>query len=165
MFPSPTEPNIETRLFADYFQFYLQDDDIEKGNLEDAWTDAASHRQLAVAPFVLGVGTARNMEVPVRVFLGASPTNLDLAQYDLVNRAGLENETGRIVLAGCTDYFPDAIRFDVPIGYLDVVIGYGQLDSLSEDELDGNDFYDVFIVPTESSIKTETLKDTRTKRG
>ena len=54
-------------LFADYFQFYLQDDDQSFGDLSAAWTGEATERLLAVAPHVIGVGTARNMTVPVSV--------------------------------------------------------------------------------------------------
>lgn len=36
-------------LFADCFQFYIQDENVD-GNLSDAWTDDAVERLLAVAP-------------------------------------------------------------------------------------------------------------------
>ncbi|HEX5885608.1 MAG TPA: hypothetical protein VFY67_13795, partial [Pyrinomonadaceae bacterium] len=53
-------------LFADYFQFYLQDEKVD-GNLSDAWNEQAVTNLLAVAPGTIGVGTVRNMEVPVEV--------------------------------------------------------------------------------------------------
>ena len=54
----------EYTLFADYFQFYLQDESAG-GDLSNSWTQEAVDRLLAVAPGTLGVGTVRNMNVPV----------------------------------------------------------------------------------------------------
>jgi hypothetical protein len=61
-------------LFADYFQFYLQDEKVD-GNLSDAWTEQAVQDLLAIAPGTIGVGTVRNMDVPVEVeLLQSTPT-------------------------------------------------------------------------------------------
>ncbi|MGQ0543280.1 MAG: hypothetical protein ACT4O9_15765 [Blastocatellia bacterium] len=155
------EQVVETELFADYFQFYLQDDDISKGNLEDAWTKEAVDRLLAADQFVVGIGTVRNMDVPVRITVTKADLDIDFDKYDLVNRCGLEIWTERIVIAGCTDYFPDALRIEVPAGFYDIRIGYGNLDSIRENGLDGDDFYDVLISPTSGPIEVQTLKDAR----
>ena len=56
----------EFTLFADYFQFYLQDE-AASGDLSEAWTVDAVDRLLAVSPGVIGIGTVRNMDVPVEV--------------------------------------------------------------------------------------------------
>ena len=50
-------------LFADYSQFYLQEDDARYGDL--AWTEKAVERMLALGPHVIGIRTARSMTVPV----------------------------------------------------------------------------------------------------
>jgi len=41
----------ELNLFADYFQFYLQDESAE-GDVSEAWTDEAVARMLAVTPSI-----------------------------------------------------------------------------------------------------------------
>lgn len=156
---------VETELFADYFQFYLQDDDHSKENLEDCWDEMAINRLLAIDRFVAGLGTVRNMNVPVRITFMPDSLNIDFDKYDLVNRCGLEIETGRIVVAGCTDYFADALRIEVPIGYYEMQIGYGNLDSLSADGLDGDDFYDIYISPADCPIEIQTLRDPRHNRN
>jgi hypothetical protein len=53
-------------LFADCYQFYLQDEDAD-GDLSDSWNEQAVKNLLAVAPGTIGVGTVRNMDVPVEV--------------------------------------------------------------------------------------------------
>jgi hypothetical protein len=53
-------------LFADYYQFHIQDESAD-GNLSDAWTEEAFDRLLAVAPGTVGIGTVRNMDVPITI--------------------------------------------------------------------------------------------------
>lgn len=142
---------IELTLFADYHQFYLQDDDIRFGDLSNAWTPEATERLLAVSEHVVGVGTVRNINVPVHVAVDSQLPDLDPSKWDKINRASLACDTGRIVIAGCTDYFPDAKRIQVAPGVYDVLVGYRNLESLSEDGLEGDDSYHVFLAPSRNS--------------
>src|SRR5262249_32525551 len=124
-------------IFADYHQFYLQDDDQSFGDLSAAWTEEATDRLLAVAPHVIGVGTVRNMAVPVSVVVHESHPEIDSEQWDHITTASLQIDTGRIVVAGCTDYYPDAARISVEPGIYEAIICYSKLASLSADGLDG----------------------------
>src|SRR5262245_38672877 len=54
----------ELSLFADYFQFYIQDEAVV-GDLSQSWGEEATSRLLAIAPGTIGIGTVRNMDVPV----------------------------------------------------------------------------------------------------
>src|SRR5262245_31348180 len=137
-------------LFADYYQFYLQDEKAE-GDLSDSWTKEATDNLLALAPGTIGVGTARNMDVPVTVqILDAAPTDKNFFEWDQVNECSIEAPSGSIVIAGCTDYFPDAARIPVEPGTYRARIYYGKLDALSEDGLEGNDHYKIVLWPGES---------------
>lgn len=133
-------------LFADYFQFYLQDETVD-GNLADSWTQEAVDRLLAVTPGTVGVGTVRNMEVPVVVELHDLEPSRDLDRWDHVVECSLNIPSGRIVIAGCTDFFPDAARIEVKPGSYRARVLYRGLDTLSEDGLDGNDQYVVVLWP------------------
>lgn len=146
----------EYELFADYFQFYLQDESAE-GDLGESWTDEAVARLLALAPGTVGVGTLRNMDVPVVVEIFRQEPGLDLDSWDHVTECTLEVPTGRIVIAGCTDYFPDAARIVVEPGTYRARISYGALDSVSEDRLDGNDNYRVQLWQA-TAIEPRVLK-------
>ncbi|MCC8487314.1 hypothetical protein VDF13_19865 [Xanthomonas campestris pv. raphani] len=127
-------------LFADYFQFYLQDEGVS-GDLSDAWTPIAAQRMFAVSTGVVGIGTARNMNVPVTLeFLDSAPS-ADFTEFDHVVEGSLAIRTGPLVVAGCTDYFPDAARFDLAPGEYRVRLSCAGLCSLSEDGLDGQDHY------------------------
>jgi hypothetical protein len=135
------------RLFADYFQFYLQDESAE-GDLSSSWTDETVAQLLALAPGTIGVGTVRDMEVPVDLELRDDSPSDDLNVWDHVNECSIEVPSGRIVVAGCTDYFPDATRVEVRPGTYRARICYGGLDTLSEDGLEGDDHYKIVLWPS-----------------
>lgn len=138
-------PQSHYDLFADYFQFYLQDEQAA-GNLANSWTRAAVDRKLALAPGTIGVGTARNMTVPVEVEVAdTGPLDTDWARWDQVNECSIHVPTGRLVIAGCTDYFPTAARLVVAPGWYRARIYYGGLNTLSKDGLDGDDHYKIFL--------------------
>ena len=134
-------------IFADYHQFYLKDDDQSFGDLSEAWTQEATDRLLAVAPHVIGVGTVRNTTVPVSVVVHESQPKDSPDEWDHITTASLRIDTGRIVVAGCTDYYPDAARIEVAPGVYEVVICYSKLGSLRENGLDGEDSYHVHLFP------------------
>jgi len=129
-------------LFADYFQFYLQDEGTS-GDLSDAWSPAAVQRMFAVSTGVVGIGTARNMDVRVTLeFLDSEPST-DFTNFDHVVEGSLIIKSGPLVVAGCTEYSPDAARFDLEPGTYTVRLSSSGLGSLSEDGLDGQDHYRV----------------------
>lgn len=94
----------ELTLFADYHQFYIQDEDVD-GNLSDAWTDEAVERLLAVAPGTVGIGTVRNVDVPVTIAVLEREPALDADKFDQVVECSIVVKSGAVVVAGCTDYF------------------------------------------------------------
>jgi hypothetical protein len=131
-------------LFADYHQFYLQDEPVD-GNLSDSWTQEATDRLLAITDGTVGVGTARNMMVSVDVQVLDAEPHHSFDEWNQVNECSINVGSGRIVIAGCTDYFPDAARIQVAPGMYRARIYYAKLDTLSEDGLEGEDHYRVVL--------------------
>lgn len=133
-------------LFADYYQFYIQDENVD-GNLSDAWTDDAVERLLAVAPGTVGIGTVRNIEVPVTIAVLAREPVLDIDKFDHIVECSIEVASGTIVAAGCTDYVPDAARINIPSGSYRVRASFTGLDAVSADGLEGDDQYHLQLWP------------------
>ncbi len=157
-----TEPSesITLELFADYFQFYLEDEK-NGSSLEDSWTDEAVNRLLATAKCTIGVGTVRNMEVPVKInFYDSEPEVkiINLEKVNQINECDLEILSGMIVVAGCTDYFPEAKRIKVENGIYRVRIYYGNLEELSENGLEGEDFYELHLWQTNNFSPLKIIK-------
>ena len=113
--------------------------------MADSWTPEAVARDLAVAPGTRGIGTVRNATVPVVVEITDNKPDDDFNSWDQVTECSIEVTSGRLVVAGCTDYFPDAARIDVPPGSYRARIYSGNLNSLSDDGLDGDDHYRVAL--------------------
>ena len=132
-------------VFADYHQFYLQDENAE-GNFSESWNKQTVEDKLALVPNAFAVGTARPSTVPVTVeILESAPHDDNFDEWNQVNECSFQVPTGRIVILGCTDYFPTATRIVVKPGCYRVRIYYGGLDTLSESGLDGNDRYRIVL--------------------
>ena len=134
-------------LFADYYQFYLRDEVEAEEDQPADWGDLLVTQMIAVAPGIIGVGTARNTRVPVSIDVVATRPDDDFTGWDRVTEASLEVPSGRIVVAGTSDYFPEAQRIPVPPGSYRVRICSGGLGSISANGLDGEDHYHVVIWP------------------
>ncbi len=137
----------ELELFADYYQFYLQDDEAGKGDLGDAWSEEATERLLTVSDYAIGIGTVRNMDVQVFIKARETEPSINLDDWDHAVISSIECETGQLVVAGCSDYFPDAQRIKLSPGHYQVLACYKGLGTISEDGLDGDDQYHLYIYP------------------
>jgi hypothetical protein len=157
---------IKLELFADYFQFYIQDEKVE-GDLSDSWTTEAVELLLATTDGTIGVGTVRNMDVPVTIktFEIEPPLLTDNENtIGQINECDIEVRSGKIVIAGCTDYFPDAKRIELKNGIYRARIYYGNLDKLSEDGLEGEDFYEIHLWQTDKKQYLKTIKGRHASR-
>jgi hypothetical protein len=152
---------IKLDLFADYFQFYIRDEKVD-GDLSDKWTTEAVEQLLATTEGTIGVGTVRNMNVPVTIkTFDKEPSFLidDENTIEQINECDIEVSSGRIAIAGCTEYFPDAKRLELKNGVYRARIYYGNLDKLSEDGLDGEDFYEIHLWLTDKKRELKIIKD------
>jgi len=113
----------ELNIFADFHQFYLQDEPAS-GDLSESWTDEAVNRLLATAPGTVGVGTVTNGHVRVLVEILPEAPIGGIDSFDQVNECSIEIAQGPLVVAGCTDYFPDAVRVAIVPGIYRVRVSY-----------------------------------------
>lgn len=143
-------------LFADYFQIYLRDEG--HPDLPDDYTADAIARRLLAGPYGVILHTVRNTTVPVRVEWHNLRPEPNLDAYQHVAEAGFLCPSGRLVLAGLTDYDPTAPRLAVKAGPLGVRLNMSGLDTLSEDELEGDDHYLVQLWPGTEPEGVRVLK-------
>jgi hypothetical protein len=137
-------------LFADYFQFYLQDDSTEIPTLlEDLWTKQTLADMCALEPGFVAVSTVRNMSVPVTIEIRESlhQTEADLSSYDHVVECSIVIKTGQMVVMGCGQYYPGALRIPLTPGTYQITLYYQALDTLRENGLEGDDHYTIVVSP------------------
>ena len=114
----------EFEIFADYRQFYLQDENADFDSSEN-WTEQSTKDLLLVTPGTITVGTVRPMDVPVTIEIHDSEPTDDFALWEHINECSMNISSGKIVVAGCTEYFPDAARISVEAGNYRAKILYG----------------------------------------
>ncbi|MBN9080861.1 MAG: hypothetical protein BGP04_21540 [Rhizobiales bacterium 62-17] len=130
-------------LFADYFQLYLEDERADIDRLSFDWNDEVLHRLFAIGEGFVMIGTVRNMTVPLTIEVLDNEPATDFETWDHVAECHLAVTSGRLVASGCTDYLPDAPRIEIEPGDYRVRLSYGDLNTLSEDGLEGDDHYRV----------------------
>ncbi|MGW7363088.1 hypothetical protein ACWGI8_06550 [Streptomyces sp. NPDC054841] len=81
------------------------------------WTEQALLDGLGITDDALAIGTAVNVTVAVGVHVLAQQPEDDSDDFDHVVEASLNLVSGRLVVLGCTEYLPDAARFDMPAGW------------------------------------------------
>ncbi|MFV1449362.1 hypothetical protein VBZ51_09460 [Maribacter sp. HS] len=150
----------QLEIFADYFQFHLHDENMNP-NFGNAWDQFSVDNFLAITPEGIGIGTARNMDVPVTIKICDSEPKLkeNLNQVFQINESDLTIISEKLVVIGSTEYNPDAKHIEIDNGIYRVRIYYSNLDKLSEDKLsedklsedglDGEDYYEIEIWKTD----------------
>lgn len=145
----------EFRPMAGWHQVHLKDETSED-DLSSGWTPEAVERLLVVGNRSLGIGTYRDADVPFAVEVyDARPPAVTPGTWDRVNEASIEVPSGTVVLWGCGEYWPTSPRISVKPGWYRARICYGGKNTLSEDELDGDDHYEVSLWPEPPSAITE----------
>lgn len=154
--PAAVRTLYDGKLFADYHQVYLRDE--SHSELPNDYSPEAIARRLMVGSYGLILHTARNMDVPIRVEWHSQAPTLDLNSFQHVVEAAFGCPTGRLVLAGLTDYEPTAQRLNVPAGVLGVRACLTGLDTLSADGLEGSDRYLLQLWPSNPGTGVRVLK-------
>ncbi len=110
---------MQLELFADYHQILLLDEHSE-ADFGDLWSATATQDSMAVGDDGLAIGTEVNVNVAVTVELHTRAPGPDADQFDNVVEASVNAASGRLVVLGCTDYFPEAQRIPVEPGWVRV---------------------------------------------
>jgi hypothetical protein len=148
----------EFELFADYHQFYLQDEAADADVSFESWSDEAIENGAVLMPGKIFVQTVRNMDVPVIIEVQDSAPDNNFDEWDKVFECSIDIPSGKIVIAGCTDEWDEADRIEVVPGVYRARIYHGDLDTLNDDGLDGDDHYKVILWPAAPQAEAMRLK-------
>jgi hypothetical protein len=89
------------KVFADYFQFYLQDEG-ERPEAPADYTDEDIRGRIKAEAFVLVIQPVRNMTVPVEVEVADASPALAPENWDHIAEASIELPSGRLEIQECT---------------------------------------------------------------
>ena len=135
-------------IFADFFQFIVQDED-SKDDFGALWSDAAVAMRVASGKTAISLGTFRNVDVTVDLHVVDGPPAVQIDDFDHAVEGAFTLPTGSIVVMGCTDFFPDASRLKILPGsyrFLYLVSGVGTIQNEWEP---ADDLYTLYIWPAE----------------
>jgi hypothetical protein len=132
------------RIFADYFQFIIQDENSED-DFSSIWTEEALNSMVAVGETAMCLGTLRNVDVPVEVYMLEAEPAVVLEGYDHIVEGAFMSPTGRLVAMGCTEYFPDAPRFEIAPGSYRFLYLISGVHSITAEWEPAEDLYCLYI--------------------
>jgi hypothetical protein len=129
-------------IFADYHQFYVWDPETSGRQAPEQWSERDVANRVKVIPGVVVVCPVRQMTVPVEVGIWDSEPQVVFNAWQHVAEAPLSTR-GQIEIHECTGGSHACFAVE-PCDYTVRVLFRG-LDTLSEDQLDGKDFYEIQI--------------------
>lgn len=133
-------------VFADYFQFVIQDENSDD-DFASIWSEEALAAQTAFGRSAMCPGTLRNVEVPVQIIMTDADPQIELETVDHAVGGSLEISSGRVVVMGCTQYFPEAPRFDVQPGVYRALALMTGIRSIKTEWDPADDNYIVYLWP------------------
>jgi hypothetical protein len=131
-------------LFADYHQFYVWDAGAKPQAPED-YTEEDVRRLVKVAPNVVVIQPVRNMTVSVELALCVDDPGFDETRWDHVAECALELPTGKLQVHECTG--GPVLDLNVAPGSYRLRALFSGLGTLSEDGLEGEDYYALVLWP------------------
>lgn len=133
-------------VFADYFQFIVQDEDSDD-DFATIWTEEALSAQTAFGKKAVCPGTLRNVDVPVEIVVTDGDPLVSLDEVDHAVEGSIEISSGRVVVMGCTGYFPEAPRFSVQPGTYRALAVMTGIESIKNEWEPADDRYTVHLWP------------------
>jgi hypothetical protein len=135
-------------IFADYFQFYIKDG-VANPFAPTDWNELDVLRKVKVAQNLIVICPVRNMTVSVEIEVQSLKPNIDINDFDHVVLCSLDLPSGVLVVDQCTG--TEVLRWQISSGTYCVLAIFSNLDSLSENGLDGADHYRVVLWPDRSN--------------
>lgn len=143
-------------LFADYFQFFLCDEN--NSQLPEDYSEESIRQRLIMAPHAAIVHAARNADVDVLVEWHDERPALELAAFDHVVEAGFSTDSGRLMLAGLMDYTETSARLQVPVGPVGLRVSMSGFETIDQTGLEGQDRYLLQLWPAKEIAGVQVLK-------
>jgi hypothetical protein len=133
---------IRTRLFADFYQFYLMDGGIAPDAPED-WTEEDYSNRAKVADNVVVIAPVRNTYVTVTCEIRTAEPLLRVEEFDHALEGSIDLPTGYLQLHECTG--EEVIHLSVEPGTYQFSAWFSRLGSLTDNGWDGDDTYHIYL--------------------
>lgn len=149
--------SIEFEIFADYHQIFI-DGSGTKDMSEYVVSDDDIKERLYTDRGLLVVQTCRDIETRIKFDVCDIKPEAETSRWDHMVQCGFEVTSGSISVFGSTDFVDDYHKIPMESGVYGVFVCYSGLGTISEDGLDGDDYYHIFLWKESSFLKKEVLK-------
>lgn len=163
MVGEPKKTVHHVNVFADNFQFHLQDK-VEECEFPETLNDNLLMRLFACGERVLVVGTVRDLDCEVTLEIYEEPMDEkmqeeepDLYDFDHAGQGNLDIPSGKLLIHGCTMAHDDATTIEVKPGNYGVRIFWSNLDKTDTLGFEGDDQYLIQMWP-DTHFDEVTLK-------
>lgn len=140
-------------VFADNFQFLVLDKRAEC-HYPETWNDEMLEHLFAMGEQVLGIGTVRDLDVPVEVIIHEQAleeleviSEVEFSRWDHVVQAVIDIPSGVLMLHGPTQDLADAEYIELPAGRYGIRVFWQALDDVDAVGFEGNDSYHLELWP------------------
>src|ERR1051325_1211779 len=106
--------NYRFALSAECQQFYIQDE--WAGDEYVEWNPKECYDLVALSRGTIGVGTACDRVVPLKIIITSVRAILDVKSWDHLVECGIQIPSGQLVVAGCFDVREEACRIELEPG-------------------------------------------------
>ncbi len=153
-----TQQTYDFSIFAEHFQFYVQDKNTEE-DLSIYWDEDSRQALVSFLNEIVGIATVRSMEVPVSLkILEDEPKQEHLDDWDHVVQGSVSIPSGKLLITGPVSGDDEALNIDVVPGTYGLRAYYGSLDEVDSEGFEGDDFYQISMWKTDEPPAPEVLK-------
>jgi len=133
---------------ADYHQFYIEDKSIVADSSKHLWTDEQIAARLSVCPHSIGIMTFREGKLPVQIIILDNPDyKIEAKGYDKVSKGEIRVPSQKLILSAPFSYRPDCPVILLNKEVYNIQVYYYGENTISEDGFEGNDYYEVYLIP------------------
>lgn len=159
-----TEPIKHTiTVFADNFQFHLQDKKYEC-EYPESWNEEIMNGLFVAGTGIIGIGTVRDLDVEVAIEVHSAPLEEkqkeqlpDLSEWDHAVQCTLDLPSGQLMISGPTGDSDEAVVLELAPGHYGVRIFWGNLEDVDDVGFEGEDLYKIVMWPA-TELETRILK-------
>ncbi len=153
-----TQQTYDFSIFAEHFQFYVQDKDSDE-DLSIYWDEDSRQALVSFLNEIVGIATVRSMDVPITLkLLEKEPEDEALDDWDHVVQGSVSIPSGKLLITGPVTQDDEALNIDVVPGTYGLRAYFGSLDEVDAEGFEGDDFYQVSIWKTDEPPAPEVLK-------
>jgi hypothetical protein len=135
---------ISLKILADYFHIKLVSD-LDKDDHSPTWNDEEMEVMVSAGTYCVYVFTVRNMNVPLTIHVSDGIPIINQEEFDQIVECSIDCSSGYLEIENAIECMDSVCTQLLPSGFYGAYVCFKNLNSISEDGIEGNDSYQVFL--------------------